>query len=204
MVSVLTQNDRVEYREVLADMHRDRKRVFVDRLGWDVPVVDGQFEIDQFDTHEAVYLVVHDEAARRHVASLRLLPSTRPHLLSSVFPHLCEKHVPIGEEIWEISRLCIAPEVKDNIPPRIELMLALAEFALLSGIKNYTLVTHMAYLAQLLAIGWDCEPLGLPVKDASGRIGALIINITPATLSFLKAKTGVDAPVLALPSRIAA
>ena len=38
-------------------MHRDRKKIFVDALKWDVPVVDGQYEIDQFDTDDAIYLL---------------------------------------------------------------------------------------------------------------------------------------------------
>ena len=34
----------------LRAMFEDRKSIFVDLLKWDVPVLDGHFELDQFDT----------------------------------------------------------------------------------------------------------------------------------------------------------
>ena len=64
---------------VLRSMFEARKRVFVDLLKWDVPVLDGRFEVDQFDTPEAVYLVLADESAN-HQASARLLRTDRSHI----------------------------------------------------------------------------------------------------------------------------
>src|SRR3546814_8720265 len=58
------------HRTALETMFADRKAQFVDFFDWDVPVVDGRFEIDQFDTAEAVYFVAIDEVGR-HEASLR-------------------------------------------------------------------------------------------------------------------------------------
>src|SRR3546814_21154509 len=43
------------HRTALETMFADRKAQFVDFFDWDVPVVDGRFEIDQFDPAEAVY-----------------------------------------------------------------------------------------------------------------------------------------------------
>ena len=96
MVDVVTANNRHRFAGVLDQMHRDRKAVFVDRLKWDVPVVDGVFEKDQFDTSDAIYLVATDPKHQQHLGSVRLLPSNGPHLLGEVFPHLCEKAVPTG------------------------------------------------------------------------------------------------------------
>ena len=45
MVDVVTVNNRRNFREPLEAMHRDRKKIFVDGLKWDIPVVDGQYEI---------------------------------------------------------------------------------------------------------------------------------------------------------------
>jgi N-acyl-L-homoserine lactone synthetase len=205
MVTVITDRERLSYRDVLNSMHRDRKRVFVDRLGWKVNVVDGQYEIDQFDTPSAVYLVVHDDATDQHLGSVRLLPTTRPHILGSMFPNLCEADVPVGDDVWEITRLCTAPELTNARAVREAISLALTEFALLTGIRRYTLVTHLAYLSQLIAIGWDCEPLGMPAADNEGKmIGALAINITPATLTLLRSQIDMSVPVLRWPAKAAA
>jgi acyl-homoserine lactone synthase len=45
----------------LRAMFEARKRVFVDLLKWDVPVLGGRFEVDQFDDEHAAYLVLSDD-----------------------------------------------------------------------------------------------------------------------------------------------
>lgn len=204
MVSVVTASDRHCYLEPLADMHRDRKRVFVDRLGWDVATVDGQYEIDEFDTDEAIYLIVLDDSGRGHLGSVRLLPTTRPHLLSRVFSHLCADGVPTGEDVWEITRLCTRPGLEDSRSVRCKLMLALIEYALLRQIHRYTCVTHLPYLSRLLAVGWDCEPLGMPAQHGGGLVGALAINITAATPSLVNVAADIGQPVLRWSAQAAA
>lgn len=195
MLQVITGAGRRRDVGTLAAMHRDRKRVFVDRLGWAVPVVDGEFEIDQFDNDDAIYLVSTD-ADSGHAGSLRLLPSTRPHLLSDVFPHLCERGVPRGPDIWEITRLCTAPDHPDPRSVRRELVLGMVEFAVANGIRRYTCLTHVPYLSSVLAVGWDCEPLGMPQEDGGVVLGAVLIDITPDTLSMMRNRRGVFESVL--------
>ena len=199
MVNLITSYNRSKFRAPLEAMHRDRKKIFVDALKWDVPVVDGQYEIDQFDTDEALYLVALAPDRQRHLGSVRLLPTTGPHLLSEVFPFLCEKGVPVGEDIYEITRLCTAP-ARDIEPKLIRRRLATAmcEFGLLYGINKYTCVTHIQYLTHLLAVGWECEPLGEPQRVGDDVVGALSISITPATLQLFREKLGTRRPVLEL------
>lgn len=197
MVHVVTSADRARFAEPLAQMHRDRKRVFVDRLGWNIPVVEGEFEIDQFDTDDAVYLLSLDEAGR-HAGSIRLLPSTKPHLLADVFPHLCADGVPVTDEVWEITRLVTSPDIAQPMKHRQQLMVAVIEFALLYGVRRYTCVSHMQYLSQVLAVGWDCEPLGLPQPEPETgmMVGAIAISITPETLSLVRGRAGLRTPIL--------
>jgi acyl-homoserine lactone synthase len=195
MVLVVTGADRPRHACLLAEMHRHRKRVFIDRFGWELPVADGEQEVDQFDGEDAVYLLATD-AGGSLTGSLRLLPSEKPHLLGDLFPHLCADGVPRGEEVWEISRFCTDPLLRDPALARKQLLVALVEFALLYGVCRYTCVTHMTGLSQLVAIGWDAKPLGLPCRDGSGMIGALAIDITPETLKLLRGQAGFKAPVL--------
>lgn len=201
MLSVISNGDRAMHAGVLADMHRDRKRVFVDLLKWDVPVLEETFEIDQFDDENAIYLVVTDAARAKHLGSVRLLPSVRPHILGDIFPQLCAGAVPTGDDVWEITRLCISPDVcsmRQGMNVRRQLAIGLTEFALLHSIERYTLVSNAAHLPQLLAIGWDCEPLGLPLDIEGQRLCATQINITPATLAYLRQTTRLARPVLDL------
>jgi len=204
MVHVITSHDRDYFSGLLAHMHQDRRRVFVERLGWDLPAPEGEEEYDQFDTDEAIYLIAADRQGR-HQASVRLLPTTGPHLLSTVFPHLCARGVPRGEDTWELTRMCVSPEAEDQKSVRQMIRVATVEFALLWGVRRYTAVSYMGLLSQVLAVGWDCEPLGMPAPDANGdMVGALRINITPDTLSLVRARAGLRAPVLRWETRHAA
>lgn len=93
---------------VLASMFAARKRVFVDLLKWDVPVLDGRYEVDQFDDEHATYLVLADRAGR-HLGSARLLPTSRPHILDRVFPALCAAEPPRGVAVAEITSEVLTP-----------------------------------------------------------------------------------------------
>ncbi len=201
MIRVVDASNRGNYRQVLDAMHADRKTLFVDRLKWNVPVVDGRFEIDAFDTEHAVYLIATQPETGEHIGSVRLLPTTRPHLLGDIFPMLVEGDVPRGEEIWEITRLCTAPTLADweaHNAVRERLATALIEYALTMGINHYTMMTHMAFLSQLLSVGWDVEPLGLPQELDGQMLGALKVNVLPSTLQLFRRKFDLRGPVLRL------
>lgn len=83
---------RAMENRLFRSMFEQRKRVFVDLLRWDVPVLVGRYEIDQFDNDCAVYIVIAD-AEGEHLASVRLLPTCRDHILGTIFPELCEGEI---------------------------------------------------------------------------------------------------------------
>ena len=172
----------------LRSMFEDRKRVFVDLLKWDVPVLDGRFELDQFDDSHATYIIVAD-ASGDHLGSARLLPTSRPHILGSLFAHLCAAPPPAGPRIFEITRFCLSrrQNAASRRAIRNRLVSGLAAHALEKGIRTYTGVAEIAWLQQILAFGWECRPLGVPVRHASGLIGALAIDIGPETPALLAA-----------------
>ncbi len=173
--------------KVLSAMFEARKRVFVDLLDWDVPVVDGRFEIDQFDNEDAQYLVVA-EPGGAHLASARLLPTEGPHLLADLFPFLCDTEVPRGPDIREITRFCLdpAPSAARRREVRNRLIAALVDHALAEGIRTYTGVAELGWFRQIIGFGWNCRPLGIPRPLGSSHITALAIDIdaqTPALLA---------------------
>lgn len=179
----------------LDNMHRDRKRVFVDMRRWEVPVIDGQFEVDQFDSDHAVYLIsAGDDGA--HFGSIRLLPTDRPHILGSLFPHLCDGPNPTGPEIWEITRGCLSPRLRaaERVRVRNRLTTAAVQYALLNGISRFVCVADSGWLSQILSLGWDCEPLGEPQLVAGATTGALQIRISARTIEQLR-DAGSYAPV---------
>lgn len=203
MVAVITSENRARYREQIDQMHRDRKKVFVDRWKWDVPVIDGQYEIDQFDTDGAIYLLSLEAQSRIHLSSVRLLPTTEPYLLGTLFEELCENAPPEDEQTWEITRYCEAPDSPKAFARAAgdKIGIALVEFALLYGISNYVCVTHAAMLSQVLAEGWECEPLGLPREINGELLMAITMKVSTATLQLLRQRYGQRYPVLELEAR---
>lgn len=181
-------------------MFEDRKSVFVDLLKWDVPVLEGRFELDEFDNEQATYVIIAD-AAGDHLGSARLLPTTRPHILGTLFADLCAAPPPVGPPVFEITRFCLSrrQNAQSRRRTRNQLVSALVWHALETGIETYTGVAELGWLQQILAFGWDCRPLGAPRPHAGGLIGALAIAVREDTPALLAANGVWDLP--ATPAR---
>lgn len=183
---------------VLRSMFEARKRVFIDLLKWDLPVIAGRFELDEFDMQPATYVVLSDEDGG-HRASARLLPTMGPHLLAALFAGLCEEDIPRGPTTMEISRFCLERRsgAARRRRDRDELIHALVAFALRSGIECYTGVAEVPWLRQIVSFGWRCRSLGTPTAFGTHTLAAMVIEIdedTPARLQ----RYGLIAPA---PSR---
>jgi N-acyl-L-homoserine lactone synthetase len=206
MVLLIDRTNAGDYEELLRAMHGVRKAVFVDRLKWDVPVVEDEYEIDQFDTENAVYLVNIDEATGQHLASVRLLASTKPHVLAEIFPGLCQDGPPNSTDTWEITRLCTSPGLPRDVAAhaRHKLAVALVEYGLLHGICRYTCVIEVQNIPSLIAPGWCCNPLGPPKEINGALLGAFALSIVPTTLDLMLKRWGGSLPVLEIQQRKAA
>jgi N-acyl-L-homoserine lactone synthetase len=157
-------------------------------------VLEDRFELDQFDDAHAVYILVTDRDGR-HLGSVRLLQTMRPHILGTLFPTLCAGDAPRGTGIMEITRFCLDPgqDRTQRLAARNILVSALVDYALDRGITTYTGVVEMGWLQQILAFGWRCRPLGLPQSLGGKQVGALRIEIEPNTPALLS-WNGIYAP----------
>jgi len=197
---MITQSTRAQDapgNAALRAMFAARKQVFIDKLQWDLPALDGRFELDQFDTPDARYLILLDPDDLRHRASARLLPTMGPHLLGDIYSHLCADGAPSSEGVWEISRFCLDPaqtpaECRDA---RNQLVTALADYALHHGISEYVGVAEAGWYHTISKFGWTCRTLGPVQRDSACRILALSIAIDEDTLPGLQ-RTGTYAPLV--------
>lgn len=204
MLHVLQTAARPASDAVLRAMFAARKSVFVDLLKWDVPVLDGRYEVDQFDDVYATYLVLA-EPDGRHLGSARLLPTTRPHILDSFYADLCEDAPPRDADIFEITRFCLDRRLTahERRQVRDTLVSALVDHALATGISAYSAIAEMGWFQQILAFGWRCMPLGLPRIIDGAMLAALRIEITPETPSLLESGRAIAA-ALRVDRRVAA
>lgn len=194
MAQLLSTDIQASHDHALRAMYAARKSVFIDLLKWDLPALEGKYEIDGFDNEHAHYLILTDRAGE-HLGSARLLPTTRPHILDTLFPELCEDRVPFGPGIYEITRFCLDRNLRaaERRTVRNQLISAIVTHALAEGIDRYTGVAEMAWLQQILSFGWDCRPLGLPLRNTGGVIGGIDIRITAETPALLDA-AGIWSP----------
>ncbi|KAJ2891878.1 GNAT family N-acetyltransferase [Zalerion maritima] len=192
-----------------------RYRVFVEKLGWQALRREDRLETDAFDTDEAVHFIISipkpqattiatttttppssnsdDDLQTRIevVAYSRLLPTTRPHLLSTVYPHLLNdpsitSTPPTGNHIWEWTRTTAIPQptTKKNMADDV------------SGFGFA--VNPVGRLLLLAVVEWAVSPVahGRPER---GALKALAVQCPP-TLALALEPLGGRAEVLADPS----
>lgn len=141
MFILVQENDYARYGMLLDRMHRLRKDVFFDRLGWNV-TVNGDRERDRYDDIGPAYLLWCDVTRSTLYGSLRLLPTTGPTLLNDMlrqtFPAEMDFSHPL---IWESTHICVDTDAIaaglpgiDSGSAMIRMLVALAECALAKGI----------------------------------------------------------------------
>jgi acyl homoserine lactone synthase len=114
MILVVQEHNAYEYAGLLNQMYRLRARVFHDRLGWKVRVTDGM-ERDRYDDENPVYVLYTDEAQRRLIGSLRLLPTTGPTLVADFFADTVPDSARLtSPAIWECTRFCVDEDYLGN------------------------------------------------------------------------------------------
>src|SRR3546814_19904576 len=115
-----------------------------------------------------LYLILIDGQGR-HRASARLLRTDRPHLLGDLYPHLCDGPVPTGPTVREITRFCLDRNqtTSERRSARNQLVTALAEHALRTGLTHYTGVAALSWLPQVPRFGWQYMPLGRVFREGS-------------------------------------
>ncbi len=203
MVLIANAENRCLFGPDLEEMHRQRKVVFVDQAGWRIPVLADR-ETDAYDRPDTLYLLAKDQPDGGLLASSRMLTTMAPHLMSDLFPATCRGGVPRGPTIWEVSRFCTAPVIRDRAR-RLQLLwemsCAVMETALVYGIDQVVFVANRALLPLTMSCGWDARALGASVREAGDEITGVIAAITPAGLRRVRGRFNVPIPAIRLPVR---
>lgn len=198
-MTLLIYQDNVSlHRDVLEKAYRFRHSFFVDHMGWEQLRQPDEREIDEFDCDECLHIV--ETRDDRVAAYSRLLPTTRPHLLSSVYPEILAGAVaPTGPDIWEWTRYAVAPAAADHSdtdPSTRRLLLGLLEGCLFVGIRGLVMETHPFLLSRSVALGWDTRPLALPTLYDGKPVVPIYAAIDHRTLDVTRRVFGIGDQVL--------
>jgi N-acyl-L-homoserine lactone synthetase len=175
---LICNNENVKDAEAMCAMFAARKSIFIDLLRWNLPTHDDRYEVDQFDDAHARYLMVI-RSGGAHAASARLLPTERPHILGTLFSHLCEEPVPQGPAVLEITRFCLDRDQHrlQRRTARNLLITALVDFAVAGAVTTYTGVAEASWFEQFCKFGWSCRALGRPQPCGSKALVAFRIDL---------------------------
>ncbi|SHH83693.1 acyl homoserine lactone synthase [Bradyrhizobium erythrophlei] len=194
MIRIVTKDNAERNVRNLYQMHRLRKAVFKDRLGWDV-TVSGELEFDQYDALGPSYLLSIDRYGTLN-GCVRLLPTTGPNMLRDIFPYFVTKAaVPRGERVWEASRFAVsgnAATVETGLSQTTyDLLIGVLKFGLSNGIGTIACVVDVRMERILRRAGWQLERLG-----AAHRIGNTIalagqLAVSAQILRQLEARAGL-------------
>lgn len=168
MFRIITPETRRANQGLVDAMHEMRYRVVVEEWGWDIPGVVVGYEADQFDTDETVYVIVQN-CSGDVIASSRMNPTMRPHMMSDLFADYCNLQPwPVGPDVWECSRFVtersrLSDPVED-FKARCRLGIGLTVHCLDRNITRLSWLTHQKFY-NLVQKVWKTEPLGLPRSD---------------------------------------
>lgn len=165
-----------------------RHKIFIERLGWQLPVENGT-ERDQFDHPDTLY-VVSREANGAICGCARLLPTTEPYLLSEVFPHLLAgASIPNTRDVWELSRFAAASiepnSMVDAARNTRNLLAAAVKSAAEQGAKRLITVSPLGIERLLHRMGVHAHRAGPPALADGKPIFACWIEIDEQTIGAL-------------------
>lgn len=206
MIHVVTAQDFDSYRDLLEKAWRLRHRIFVEEMGWSAIAREDGREIDEFDDEHAIHLLAMDEGEL--VGYSRLLPTTRPYVLSTHLPELCEGPPPSAPHIVEWSRIGVADRARTSgrrlNPTALAILTAIVEWGLPRGIRGFVSEMPTSWLLRLLQLHIHALPLGLPRVIDDIEIVAVNAAFDERSLRQLQKIRGCSESVLssAAPSRL--
>jgi len=208
MIRLVESLNYLAHGRELDQMFCLRKRVFHDRLGWDVGVM-GNYEIDSYDFQRPLYVLAMDDDGKQVLGSLRLLPTTGPNMLADTFYELMPGGEPVrSPTIWESSRYCVDTAAAEawctNGVHRTtaELLIALCEIGMIAGLTFIVTVIDLRMERILRKLNCMGERVGGPRQY--GKVSAIagLWETCDETLEQLRQSSGIRHSVLESPAQL--
>ena len=198
MIHLVSKENIHLYAQEMEAVFRLRHRVFVDEMNWNDLRKADEREMDQFDDEHCIHMLAISE--NEVVGYQRMLPSTRPHLLSTVMPELCEGERPVGQNIWEWTRYCVLKQHRERgrslSPIANQLLSAIVEWGLAREVNTIIIEMDPLWLLRLVQLHFRVMPLGLPVRLNDKDVIAVQAVFDRRTLAKLREMRGDERTAL--------
>lgn len=201
MIRVIQGQEASNEPQLMKQMFRLRAATFHKRLNWAVNVKDG-LERDQFDDAHPLYLLSVDDYGQLQ-GSLRLLPTTGPHMLRDVFSQLLNDDEPVvSPVIWESTRFCVSAEAaayrSGNQLNRVtgELLAGIVEVGQRAGLSSVISVYDARMRRILRLAGCPADEIGTPTRIGDVMTYAGLFAIDDAMLGRIRTAAGITGSVL--------
>lgn len=158
--------------DLLVEYLKARRKVFIDRLGWNLPQAEG-LEFDQYDTPFCRWIVIHEFG--EVLGGVRLTPTTarcglytymlrdaQRGILENIPRDVLFFEAPVARRIWEASRLFISEAVPARRRGAIQgvLMNQMGTTAAALGATQVIGIVPAVWSRWLRRLGLDAVPVG--------------------------------------------
>lgn len=195
MLHVVAKDNRALYQREIEEFYRLRKAVFIDELGWNIPVRDGGLEIDQYDDERSIYGFSFD-VNRQLTMACRYRPADDRSLLMDVFAHAVAPGTPdpAGAGVWEITRgICLeSGAARHNQRRRACQMITPLELTRAAGGTKCIAFAEVRLLPLFIQMGWRVKLLGDPVDFGEGT--GIAFEIDASDFAIAKIRRDFDLP----------
>jgi len=198
MLMVIPGSDISRHAALMDRVFRFRHSIFVEEKGWiELRQPDG-LERDRFDDIHAIHQIClrGDDI----VGYQRLLPTTRPHLLSEVLTDLCHRRPPRGPRVFEWTRFCVAPGSREMRPradgPFLELAQGVVEWGMAHRVDTVTAAIDWRLMMIAMQLRFFVRPLGFLKRIGRDEVVALRMSFNRETLATIRQARGCEDPVL--------
>jgi acyl homoserine lactone synthase len=197
MLHLVTAANAALYGPELLALHRMRRQVFVEGLGWGLRVAGDGGEYDEYDDGRALHLIGFG-AEGQVVSGVRMRPADDRSMLGD---HFADRLPPDMRAIadgrtWEVSRgFSNEKGVRGAVwRRRAAVMTAPLEIALAAGIDRYVGFTDVTLLPLYDTVGWRMRLLAEAAPYGEGDGVPYEAEVSAEVLAAIRAAWGLPAP----------
>ena len=130
----------------------------------------------------------------------RMLPTTRPHLLTEVLTDLYVGEPPSGPNVYELTRYAVAPGFRDGrrgvSTVGTELIAGFVEWGLPRGVDQVIIEFEPMWVLRALQLHFLARPLGYQRTYGRQQVVATLLTFNEHTLEVVRGRRAHHAPVL--------